>query len=58
MGGGGGGISHRDSLATIGTKMDADGWHELLLLSMGAAGAPETDDWPASCGAKRPRGAV
>ena len=43
----------RESLATVGAKMDAEGWHELLLLSMGSYTASEADDGP--CGAKRPR---
>ena len=45
--------TRRESLATVGAKMDAEGWHEVLLLSMGATAAPEADDWPR--GAKWPR---
>ena len=47
----------RESLATIKTKMDAEGWHEVLLLSMGARAAPEEDDWPRR-GTKRARPAT
>ena len=47
----------RESLATIKTKMDAEGWHELLLLSMGTRATPEEDDWP-RCGTKRARPAT
>lgn len=43
----------RRSLATIRAKMTLDGWHEVLLFSMGASWAAEADDWP-SCAKKRP----
>ena len=36
----------RESLTTIGAKMDGEGWHDLLLLSMGAAATLDADDWP------------
>jgi hypothetical protein len=40
----------RASLSTIEAKMAADGWHQLLLFSMGSDTTPEATDWPPAPG--------